>query len=227
MRNQPETLHEYNIPRLNWWFLVSGFVFLLSLVLMIWVDYAGGYIPWLALHGDREWKNYQHQFYALDMKRLAADAKTAEVKANEAGMSKMQEDLDKTKRELEGKKPEEAKLQAAVDQARVEDDLITRQFTMEKAVRDQNRSLYEEALERNNMKMDAPEVRESKAKAEKQNGVVADLDLRKQEADAKLQAAKDNQTVLMGHEVELQHSIKRLDDGIKLLRSEERRVGKE
>ena len=47
MRNQPETLHEYNIPRLNWWFLLSGFVFLLSLVLMIWVDYSGGYIPWL------------------------------------------------------------------------------------------------------------------------------------------------------------------------------------
>ena len=178
MRNQPETLHEYNISRLNWWFLVSGFVFLLSLVLMIWVDYDGGYIPWLALHGDREWKNYQHQFYALDMKRLAADAKAAEVKANEAGLSKMQDDLDKTKKELEGKTVEEAKLQAAVDQAKVEDDLITRQFTMDKAVRDQERSLYEEALERNNMNMDAPEVRESKDKAGSQNELVAKLDLR-------------------------------------------------
>ena len=217
MRNQPETLHEYSIPRLHWWFLLSGFVFLLSLVLMIWVDYAGGYLPWLALHGDREWKNYQHQFYAVDMKRIAADAKAAEVKANEAGLSKMQEDLDKTKRELEGKKPEEAKLQAAVDQAKVEDDLITRDFTMKKALRDQERSLYEEALERNNMNMDAPEVRESKDKAESQNELVAKLDLRKQQADAKLQAAKDALTAFMGHEVELEHNIKRFDDGIKLL----------
>ena len=140
MRNQPETLHEYNIPRLHWWFLLSGFVFLLSLVLMIWVDYSGGYAPWLALHGDREWKNYQHQFYALEMKRISADAKAAEIRANEAGLSKMQEDLDKTRKELAGKTAEEAKLQAAVDQAKVEDDLITRQFTMEKAVRDQERS---------------------------------------------------------------------------------------
>src|SRR5471032_257856 len=103
MRNQPETLHEYNIPRLHGRCLLSGFVFLLSLVLMVWVDYSGGYAPWLALHGDREWKNYQHQFYKLDMKRIAADAKAAEVKANEAGLSKMQEDLDKTRKELAGK----------------------------------------------------------------------------------------------------------------------------
>jgi cytochrome c2 len=217
MRNQPETLHEYNIPRLNWWFLLSGFVFLLSLVLMIWVDYSGGYIPWLALHGDREWKNYQHQFYTLDMKRIAADAKVAEVKANEAGLSKMQEDRDKTNKELEGKKPEEAKLQTAVDQAKVEDDLITREFTMQKAVRDQDRSLYEEALEGNNMNQDSPVVRDSRDKAGSQNELVTRLDLRKQEADAKLQTAKDNQAVLMGHEVELQHNIKRLEDGIKLL----------
>src|SRR5262245_38200392 len=116
MRNQPETLHEYNIPRLNWWFLISGFIFLLTLVLMVWVDYSVGYISWLALHGDREWKNYQHQFYAVDMKRIAADAKAAEVRANEAGLSKMQGELDKTNKELASKKPEETKLQDAVDQ---------------------------------------------------------------------------------------------------------------
>ena len=68
MRNQPETVHEYNIPRLNWWFLISGFVFLLSLVLMIWADYSGGYIPWLGLHGDRGWKQYQREFYTLEKK---------------------------------------------------------------------------------------------------------------------------------------------------------------
>src|SRR5579862_2776111 len=129
MRNQPETLHEYNIPRLNWWFLISGLVFLLTLVLMVWVDYSGGYISWLALHGDREWKNYQHQFYSVDMKRIAGDAKAAEVRANEAGLSKMQEELGKTNKELDSKKSEEAKLQDAVDQAKVQDDLITRQFT--------------------------------------------------------------------------------------------------
>ena len=36
----------------------------------------------------------------------------------------------------------------------MEDDRVTREFTMEKAVRDQYRSSYEEALERNAMNME-------------------------------------------------------------------------
>jgi mono/diheme cytochrome c family protein len=217
MRNQPETIHEYNIPRLNWWFLISGFVFLLSLVLMIWVDYSGDYIPWLGLRGDRGWKQYQREFYALEKKRLAADAKAAEARANEAGLGKLQDDLKKTREDLAGKKAEEAKLQAEVDQVRVEDDRVTRDFTMEKAKRDQFRSSYEEALERNNMNMDAPDVREWKGKADSQNERVAQLDLDKQTVDAKLQAAEANLTALMGHEEDLQRSIKHLDDTVNLL----------
>ena len=217
MRNQPETLHEYNIPRLHWWFFISGFVFLLSLVLMIWVDYSGGYIPWLALHGDRGWKNYQREFYQLEMKRLDNDAKAAAARANDAGMTKLQDDLKKTREELAGRKAEEAKLQADVDRMRVENSLITREFTMEKAVRDQYRSSYEEALERNNMKKDAAEVREWTDKADAQNERVGKLDLLKQDADAKLQAAEANLTALMGHEEDLQRSIKHFEDGINLL----------
>ena len=217
MRNQPETLHEYNIPRLNWWFLISGFVFLLCLALMIWVDYSGGYIRWLGLHGDRGWKNYQHEFTTLDMKRLSQDAQAAEARANEAGMAKMKDDLEKAQKELSGKQGEEAKLQAAVDQARVDDDLVTRRFTMEKALRDQARSLYEESLENNHMNQEAPEVRDLKDKAEAQNDLVTKLNLRKQEADAGLQTAQADQMALMGREEDLQHAIKRLTDGRNLL----------
>src|SRR5664280_158413 len=189
MRNQPETLHEYNIPRLNWWFLISSALFVGCLVLMIWADYSGGRITWLGLRGDRQWKNYQQKFYALEKKRLAFDAQAAEVKANEAGLGKLQDDLKAAREQLAGKKDEEAKLQDEVNRVQVESSFITRQFTMEKATRDQYRSFYEAALERNNLNQDAPEVREWKEKAEKQNQRVSDLDLRKQAADAKLQAA--------------------------------------
>ncbi len=217
MRNQPETLHEYNIPRLHWWFFLSGFVFLLSLALMIWVDYSGGYISWLALRGDRTWKKYQRTFYTLEEQRLANDAKVAEAKANEAGLGKLESDLKKTKEELASKKLEEAKLQADVNQMQVDDDLITREFTMEKGVRDQYRSSYEEAIEKSNMNTNAPEVQEIMDKAEAGNDRVNKLDLRKQAADAKLQEAKDNLTALMGHEEDLQRSIKHFEDNIGLL----------
>ncbi|MGA2604529.1 MAG: c-type cytochrome [Verrucomicrobiia bacterium] len=218
MRNQPETIHEYNIPRLHWWFLITGFVFLLSLVLMIWVDYSGGYISWLALHGDRGWKQYQRKFYDLEKQRLAADARAAEAKANEAGLGRLEEQLKKTRDELASKKSDEAKLQAEVEQMRVDDDEITREFTMQKAVRDQYRSSYEEALERNNLNKSAPEVQEWTDKTETQNYLVNKLDLQKQAADAKLQEAKDRLTALIGHEEDLQRSIKHFDDNINLVK---------
>lgn len=58
MRNQPETVHEYNIPRLHWWFLISSALFVGCCLLMVWTDYSGGTISWLGLRGDREWKNF-------------------------------------------------------------------------------------------------------------------------------------------------------------------------
>ncbi|HTS16945.1 MAG TPA: c-type cytochrome [Verrucomicrobiae bacterium] len=217
MRNQPETVHEYNIPRLHWWFLITGFVFVVSLVLMIWVDYSGGYISWLHLRGDRTWKNYQRKFYTIEKQRLAEDAKAAEAKANEAGLGKLQDQLKKTRDELASKKTEEARLQAEVDQKRVADAEITRTFTMQKAVRDQYRSSYEETLERNNMNMQAPEVQEWTIKTDTQNGYVSKLDLMKQTADAKLQDAQDRLTALIGHEEDLQRSIKHFEDNIGLV----------
>ncbi|HUI07720.1 MAG TPA: c-type cytochrome [Verrucomicrobiae bacterium] len=217
MRNQPETVHEYNIPRLNWWFLISSAFFVGCLVLMVWVDYSGGRIEWLGLRGDRQWKNYQREFYGIEKKRLAFDAQAAEVRAKEAGLTRMQGDLKKTRAELAGKKGEETALQGDVHRLQVEDDFITRRFTMEKATRDQYRSFYEAALERNNLNQGAPEVQEWKAKAEAQNQAVAQLDLRKQDADGKLQIAKANLTDIIGHEEDLQRSIKRLEDNVDLL----------
>jgi cytochrome c2 len=217
MRNQPETVHEYNIPRLNWWFLITSVLFIGCLVLMIWADYSGGRITWLGLRGDRQWKNYQQKFYALEKRRLAFDAQAAEVKANEAGLGKLQDELKAAREQLAGKKDEEAKLQDELNRVQVESRFITRQFTMEKATRDQYRSFYEAALERNNQNQDAPEVREWKGKAEKQNQHVADLDLHKQEADTKLQAAQAKLNEIVGREDDLQRSIKRLDDNVNLL----------
>ncbi|HUJ71772.1 MAG TPA: hypothetical protein VLZ30_05975, partial [Verrucomicrobiae bacterium] len=217
MRNQPETVHEYNIPRLNWWFLISSAFFVGCLILMVWADYSGGRIEWLGLRGDRQWKNYQRQFYALEKKRLAFDAQAAEAKAKEAGLTRLQGDLKKTREELAGKKGEEAKLQDGVNRLQVQDDFITRQFTMEKATRDQYRSSYEAALERNGLNEEAPEVREWKGKAEAQNALVAKLDLQKQEADTELKAAKASLTDIIGHEENLQRSIKHLEDNVNLL----------
>ncbi len=217
MRNQPETLHEYNIPRLNWWFLISSALFVGCLLLMIWVDYSGGKIPWLGLHGDREWKNYQRAFFALDEKRLASDEQAGELRANEAGLKKFQTDLANTKKELASKQGEEAQVKQEVEDAKVDDDIKTRTFTMEKAVRDQYRSFYEAALEETGDNTNSSDVQEWKDKAEEENSKVNRLDLRKQAADTALADAKARLETIIGREQELQGKIKHLEDNINLI----------
>src|SRR5260221_1205688 len=112
MRNQPETKHAYNIPGLNWWFLFSSVLFLVATVIMVWVDYSDGEIKLFGLRADRHWKFYQREFYDLEKKRLAADAKAAQLRNEEAGFSKLTNDLTKVKADLVKKQDEETKLRA-------------------------------------------------------------------------------------------------------------------
>jgi mono/diheme cytochrome c family protein len=217
MRNRPETIHEYNIPRLHWWFFVSSALLLGSLLLMIWVDYSGGEIRWLGLRGDREWKPYQQQFFELEKIRLAGDARAAELRANEAGLERFRKELVAARQELQARQQEEAAVRAQAERIRVEAALVTREFTMAKATRDEVRSFYEAALERNALNMDAPEVRRWLTRVTQQNRVVDELELQKQEVDLRLEAAEAKLEEIIGRERELERNIKRFEDGIKLL----------
>jgi cbb3-type cytochrome oxidase cytochrome c subunit/cytochrome c551/c552 len=219
MRNKPETLHEYNIPRLHWWFLLSSAAFIGCLILMIWVDYSGGELRWLGLRGDRGWKQYQREFFELEKKRLAADAQAAQIKASEAGLDRYLKELDATRTALAAKRDEEAQARAEAERARVAASLVTRTFTMEKATRDEYRSFYEAALERNAMNMETPEVRDWLHKVTAQNQKVDDLDLEKQRVDLALQQAEENLQAIIGRERQLESNIKRLEDNIKLIKT--------
>lgn len=217
MRNQPETKHAYNIPRLHWWFLGSSFLLLLCCALMVWTDYSGGALKFLGLRGDRGWKKYQRDFYTLEKQRLAADAKAAEIRANEAGFTKQKENLAKAKQDLDAKHAEVARLTAEADGLKQAAFLITRQFTMEKATRDEVRSLYEGALERNHHDTEKPEVQTALRTVKKQNALVDDLDLDKQKADAKVAAVEAQLRAVTGQRDELDRSVKRTKGSIELI----------
>lgn len=217
MRNQPETLHEYNIPRLNWWFFLASLLFVGCLALMIWVDYSGGIIPGLGLRGDRQWKNYQRQFYALEKQRLAADARAAEVRANEAGLTQITTQLATLGEQVRAKQDELAQLQADVARHQVEAGRITREFTMAKATRDEYRSFYEAALAQHEFQHDHPAVREWKRKVESQNELVDDLQLDKQKADGEVAAAEAAVDAILGQQAELERQKNRLTANQNLL----------
>src|SRR5437867_3079426 len=110
MRNQPETLHEYNIPGLHWWFLASSAIFVICLALMVWYDY----------YGDRRWKDYQREFYKQEEKRLATDAQASEVRAQEAGLDKIKADIARAEQDVAAKRAEEERAKAAVGSLKVQ-----------------------------------------------------------------------------------------------------------
>ena len=211
MRNQPETLHEYNIPRLHWWFLFSGALFIICIGLMIWVDYSDGEIRWLGIRGDRSWKLFQREYYVIDKRRLAVDVRASEVRAQEEGLEKVLAELAQATRELADKRVKEAAATADADKLKVTADLITRQHTMQKALRDQFRSSYDEALERANLNLENPEVVAWRAKVEAQNEFVSTLELDKQQADANYAAAKAKLDAIIGYELELEKKKSRLE----------------
>jgi cytochrome c2 len=217
MRNQPETVHEYKIPRLHWWFLISSALFVGCCVLMVWTDYSSGELKWLGLRADREWKKYQREFYDWERKRLAADAQAAELRAQEAGLDKIKADIEKADKDLAGKATEEAAAQAEVDKLKTAADLVTREFTMQKASRDEYRSFYEAALERHELKKDAPEVVAWHDKVESQNEFVDKLDRRKQEADAQLAVAQVKLTEIVGRRAQLEKDKKKLESSRELI----------
>ncbi len=210
MRNQPETVHAYNIPRLNWWFLIASALFVGCFALMVWVDYSGGRMTALGLKGDRQWKNYQREFYELERKRLASDAQAAALRAEEQGLAQLRADEEKLNAELAAKTAEVTAAQTEAARLQVEADRIMREFTMQKATRDEVRSFYEAALHRNALNEDATEVREWRRKVNNQNRVVSDLELEKQAADAKLSDARTRLTALVGQRDEIDRKINRL-----------------
>lgn len=217
MRNQPETVHEYNIPRLNWWFLLSGLLLLGCLLLMIWVDYSGGKISWLGLKGDRQWKNYQREFYALEKRRLAADKRAAELRAEEQGLTKLQQELERVRAELAAKEELERQIRAELASAQTRASLITREFTIEKATRDEIRSTYEAILHQHNLNHDADPVRAALRRVRAQNQRVDDLELEKQVADAKVAEIEARLKTLVGEEEELRRRITRMTGNIDLV----------
>lgn len=217
MRNKPETVHEYHIPGLHWWFLFSSIALIGCILLMIWTDYSGGEIPLLKLRGDRQWKNHQRSFFELEKKRLATDAKAAEIQANKAGLEKLDKELLTAREQIAQRRSEKDTIRAELKIASDAAFIVTRDFNMAKALRDEYRSFYEAALQRHRMNHIAPEVQDWERRVRSQNSLVDDLELAKQTADIRVANAQAKLNEIIGQEQEIERSISRLTGAISLL----------
>jgi len=137
MRNVPETVHEYNIPRLNVIFVITSLLLLGSVVWMVWYDY------------KREWKSYQSQSQEFEKIKLILDVKAAEDKAQGANIEQLRLELKQAQAALEEKHRDVKKLANEEALLKTALDVATNIYQAEKSNLDEIVSQYDGMVELN------------------------------------------------------------------------------
>ena len=137
MRNVPETVHEYNIPRLNVIFVVTSLLLLASVVWMVWYDY------------KREWKTFQNKSQEFEKLKLILEVEGAETKAQESNIDQIRLQLKETRQKFDAEHGTVAKL--AVEEVLLKTALTvaTNNYQAEKSNLDQLVSQYDAMIELN------------------------------------------------------------------------------
>src|SRR5438132_756983 len=168
MRNLPETVHEYNISRLNVIFIISSLLLIGVVVWMGWDDFM------------REWKPYQRQAKQFEQQKLLEDRAAANKKMEEAGFSTATNNLAQAETQLKANKAQVQQLQDQLN--RINEDLAVakNRYSSAKAKLDESKSQYDEAVEFH--QENKIEKRLEGMHAQQQ--IVGDLDLKVQDLDA-------------------------------------------
>lgn len=183
MRNVPETIHAYNIPRLNWIFVLFSLLFVGSLVWMFWFDYIG----------YRDWKHYQKDFQRIEASRLQKEANEAEKRAAESGLADVDRQIDK-QRELVAANEEKRKAaEAKVAAVRVKFEIADTQYRFRKADLDAQKYNHDVAFEHLHRHPDDMEAKSrylaEKARLDAMLAEVSNLQLETQALDRELKSA--------------------------------------
>ncbi len=170
MRNLPETLHEYNIPRLNIWFIVFSLILLITTLWMVADDYF------------REWKPYQRQSKIFEVQKLREDAATAEKKMQEAGYTDVTNRLAHARASIEMQGAQKDAIQERLNRVMSDFSVTKIKYATEKALLDQRKSEFDESVE---LKKGAKAVHECEVALHHQEAVVAGLDVEVQALEDK------------------------------------------
>jgi cytochrome c2/LysM repeat protein len=183
MPKPPETKHEYNIPKLNRIFAVSSGLLLVSLVLIVWLDWHWGSLPLLGTQADRQWKRYQIQYNELERVKALQDKHDAEIRAELRGLGKIAEQAKAAQEALANRAEELRRAEEKLRKATVELSFIARNYADAKAMLDQRKSEYDLELEHSGLNPDAPTVRQAGNVLRAQQARTNELALKMQEAE--------------------------------------------
>lgn len=135
MRNLPETVHAYNIPRLNVLFVLFSLALLATVGWILWDDYY------------REWKPYQRQAKRFEEVKLQQDRAAAQKKLEESNYTEVTNHVAQAEAALKQRQSEIDQITKKRD--KVNGDLLVKanEFNTAKAKLDEKKSKYDESIE--------------------------------------------------------------------------------
>ncbi len=168
MRNLPETVHEYNISKLNIIFIISSLLLIGCVVWMLADDFT------------REWKPIQRQSKLFEKQKLLQDRAAAEKKMEEAGYATTTNSLAEAEALLMTQASQTEAIQKRLTRVVEDLDVAKNRYAGAKAMLDQRKSEYDEAVE---FHRSPAKIEEHLKKMRAQQELVADLDHKVQELD--------------------------------------------
>lgn len=162
----PET-HLRKSDSLNRWFAISSVFMSVSLVWMIWVDYA------------RPWRDYQDEFYLTKAAIAHLDYLDSKTEAREAKIDEAREQLAAAKELFEHTRAERAaELEAEIEDAALQHDKVEAPFSRLSQTIEVTRDTYERALRAHGE--DHPETQAAELEYDAQKEHLAELQARKE-----------------------------------------------
>lgn len=184
-----------DIDKLNIVFAVVAIGCLLSVVWMIWDDYA------------REWKDYQRQFQVIDQQVTEQQLQETQAGLDQQALSQLQQQRADAEQALAGQQEQIASLQDELAAVQTDLDLATQQFRFARSVFDSRRWEYEEAAQHDG---DAGSAESAMDEAE----------ARVTETDAEVERLTIEQDRIQGELDTLQQSLNDAEAGITTMNRE-------
>lgn len=126
-----------DIDKLNIIFAAVTIASLLSVVWMIWDDYA------------REWKRYQRQFQVIEQEVTQQQLANEQASINQTELAQLTQQRATAEQTLAGQEEQVGALEAELEGIQTELDLATQKFRFARSVFDTQRWNYEEAIHKN------------------------------------------------------------------------------
>ncbi len=196
-----------DIDKLNIIFAVVAVSCLLSVVWMIWDDYA------------REWKRYQRRFQVIEQEVTQRQLDDTAAAIDQQQLAQLQQQRETAEQALAGQQDQIATLESQFADIQTDLDLATQEFRFARSIFDTRRWEYEEALQHGgDASGEQAALAEAEARVAETDALVEDLTIQSESTQAEIDTLRADLTAAETGLTSLNREIDRLTARLESLR---------